>query len=117
MLSWSEMRYRTGKVLILLTIALALANARCFSHCLVQPCGEQGTASCHSHGKSTAGSCAHHHDLTAPASTSFAIGDCIFELAGATSSIGMETGLAVVDAADPSPPPLIASISSLPLRV
>jgi len=107
-----------GKVLILLTVLVALANARCFSQCLVQPCGEQGAASCHTHGKSSAANCAHHHDLTAPSSpAAVPMDDASFEIAAAPMVIPVIQSWRDVDGADPSPPPRLDSSSPLPLRV
>ena len=45
-----------GKALILLTIALTLANAQCFARCLVQPC-DTGSSPCHSQGNHKPGQC------------------------------------------------------------
>src|ERR1700685_723446 len=45
------MRCAWARVLILLSIALALGNAQCFTRCLVQPSLDNPTPPCHSHGK------------------------------------------------------------------
>jgi hypothetical protein len=54
-----------GKVLVLLFVALMLANAQCFTDCLVAHCGSKPMP-CHETGKTKADHCAHGHDLTAP---------------------------------------------------
>ena len=53
-----------GKVFVLLFVALMLANAQCFTDCLVAPCGSKPMP-CHETGKTKADHCAHGHDLTA----------------------------------------------------
>jgi hypothetical protein len=112
------MRFFAGKVLILLTIALALANARCFSRCLVQPCGQQGSMSCHSHGKSNSANCAHHHDMTAAAAGALhASGECPFVLAGTPAGIELEASQHTVAAEDPAPPWSADIAASQPLRI
>jgi len=55
------MRLALGKALILLAIGLVLANAQCFSRCLVTPC-QAGQSPCHHSGK-TAMQCSHAQDL------------------------------------------------------
>ena len=44
------MRCALARVAILLSIALALANAECFARCLAQP-SDHAAPPCHSHGK------------------------------------------------------------------
>ncbi len=44
------MRCALARVAVLLSIALALANAECFTRCLAQP-ADHAAAPCHSHGK------------------------------------------------------------------
>jgi len=44
------MRCALARVAILLSIALALANAECFTRCLAQP-ADHAAAPCHSHSK------------------------------------------------------------------
>jgi hypothetical protein len=60
MLSWRNMRWR-GRVLILLTIALAVANAQCLAYCLTQ--SDDGASHCHQDGKAKSGHCLLQHDL------------------------------------------------------
>ena len=110
------MRHAAGKVLILLTIALALANARCFAHCLVQPCGQQGAMSCHSHGKANSVNCAHHHDMTAPAASSNPAVDFVFVIPVAPADIALDVSLEAFEVVSPSPPERPGPISA-PLRV
>jgi len=57
------MRLVWGKVLIVLTLALTLANAQCFARCLVQPC-DAGTSPCHSQGNQKSGHCSYRHAIT-----------------------------------------------------
>ena len=58
-----KMRLVLGKVLILLTIALTLANAQCFARCLVAPC-DLATSPCHSNGNQKSGHCSFRHAIT-----------------------------------------------------
>ena len=112
------MRSFAGKVLILLVIAMTLANARCFSHCLVQSCGEQGSMSCHSHGKANSNSCAHHHDLTAAGAASVqAPGECLVAFTAAPVVDELQFPRRTVVEADPSPPWSSGVIATLPLRI
>lgn len=60
------MRGFAGKVLILLGIALAFGNARCFALCLADSC-DSASHHCHPAGKARRGECARQHDLRAPA--------------------------------------------------
>ncbi|HYL76244.1 MAG TPA: hypothetical protein VEU96_18685 [Bryobacteraceae bacterium] len=112
------MRSSAGKVLILLAIAMALANARCFSHCLVQPCGQQGSMPCHSHGKPDSNGCAHHHDLTAAGEASVqAPGECLVDFTAAPVVDELQVSRGTVVEADPSPPWSSGVIATLPLRI
>ena len=45
------MRCALARVAILLSIALALSNAECFTRCLAQPADHASAPPCHSHGK------------------------------------------------------------------
>ncbi|HEV2689550.1 MAG TPA: hypothetical protein VGV35_13395 [Bryobacteraceae bacterium] len=111
------MRYAAGKVLILLTIALALVNARCFSKCLVELCCQKGTMPCHSQGKSTSADCSHHHDLTAPEASASPAADAVCMLALIPVSIELEASPDAVAATSPSPPRNKLTTHLLPLRV
>jgi hypothetical protein len=53
-----KMQHRRGKLLILLTVALAIVNAQCFALCLVQ--FDAGASHCHP----KPGHCPLQHDLT-----------------------------------------------------
>src|SRR5579864_1377115 len=117
-LIWSEMRLFAGKVLILLAIAMALANARCYSHCLVQPCGEQGSMSCHSHGKANSNGCAHHHDLTAAGGASVqAPGECLVDFTAAPVVDELQVSRRTAVEAGPSPPWSSGVIATRSLRI
>jgi hypothetical protein len=56
----------TGKVLILLAIALVLINAGCFARCVVQSC-QDAPPPCHSHSKGDAKHCPQQNQMKAAA--------------------------------------------------
>src|SRR5690349_16555328 len=106
-----------GKVLILLSIALALINARCFAHCMVQPC-TSGAMHCHPEGKADSSQCSHQHNLTAAQANSPAPVDGIqVLLAGAPVLISPQIPQRPKELPDPSPPPHYAVTDPLPLRI
>jgi|SRR5579864_934264 len=61
-----------GKVLILLAIALALANAGCFARCIVQSC-EASPPPCHSHSKGDAGHCPQQNQMKTAVTSAVAL--------------------------------------------
>ena len=62
------MRFLLGKALVLLTIALAFANAQCVASCAVSV-PEPSAPPCHSQHHSNAGHCPQQHDLKPAAAT------------------------------------------------
>jgi hypothetical protein len=105
MLSWRKM----GRVLILLTLVLALANGRCFAHCVVQPCGSE-TTHCHPQGHANAGQCSHQHDMMAAG-----LADVVAP--PSSPSLQWTPSLLSPNDLDPSPPTTTNLIPPLPLRV
>jgi hypothetical protein len=100
--------------LILLTVALAMANALCFAQCLAQP--DDSSAHCHQHGPDKAGRCVQQHDLRAGSVGTIAP-DCglvaLVELPDLPILLG--SGYRV-ELLAPSPP-LSGKTTPLPLRV
>ncbi|HEY6391776.1 MAG TPA: hypothetical protein VIX89_10890 [Bryobacteraceae bacterium] len=97
------------KILIVFSIAMALANARCVAQCLVQSC-ESGGDHCHSHGKSNAGLCSHQHEMTVASVDSQTTGDAVqFLLPVASASLESQDIWFQMDVPAPSPPLLFRS--------
>src|SRR5690242_18551340 len=61
-----------GKVLVLLAITLALANAGCFARCTVQSC-ENSPPPCHSHSKGDAGHCPQQNQMKTAVTSALAL--------------------------------------------
>jgi|SRR5260370_15992921 len=103
------MRLVPGKVLILLTIALALVNVHCFAHCIVQACAS-GAMHCHPEGKPDASHCSHQHDVTTHAGL-----PCILVETATVVAVQILPG--ETEASDPSLSPLWNGAASPPLRI
>jgi len=111
-----KMRLMLGKVLILLTLALTLANAQCFARCLVQPC-DVATSPCHSSGNQKSGHCSFRHAITGASerhidltSTDFAVAE---QIRCPLILTELARGMAPLD----SSPPLLPVASAPPLRI
>src|SRR5580700_9721399 len=98
------MRCALARAFILLSIALALANAQCFTRCLVEA-ADNATPPCHSHGKTQV--LPAQHDLRPTAAPTVAL--CA--LAVSTNVIA----LPFLAAAELHPPP--PAVSAIPLSL
>jgi hypothetical protein len=104
------------KTLIVLSIAMALANARCVAQCLVQPC-ESGGDHCHSHGKSNTGLCSHQHEMTvASVDSQFRVDTVQFVLPAAAATLDPQDIWLQVEVPAASPP-LWFRATPRPLRI
>lgn len=63
---------RIGKILILLAITLALANAGCFARCVVEAC-QDSPPPCHSHDQGSTRHCPQQNQMKATAATAVAL--------------------------------------------
>lgn len=100
------MRHALARVVILLSVTLALANAQCFTRCLVQP-AEHAAPPCHSHGKVQAQT--QQHDLRQASVT---------QLFAPVAEITLHlVASSFIEFGELRPPPLAFSTIPLPLRV
>jgi hypothetical protein len=105
------------KILIVFSIAMALANARCVAQCLVQPC-ESGGDHCHSHGKSNAGLCSHQHEMTvASVDSQAAPGDAVQFILPVASAIFDSPAIRLPMDEPTASPPLSSRTTPQPLRI
>jgi hypothetical protein len=104
------------KILIVLSIAMVLANARCVAQCLVQPC-ESGGDHCHSHGKSNTGLCSHQHEMTVSSVDSQSAASAIqFVLPVTAATLDSQDIWVQMEVPVPSPP-LSPPTTLQPLRI
>jgi len=93
----------------LLSIALALANAECFTRCLAQP-ADHAAPPCHSHGKTQLGTAQQQHD--AQPSAGFTLAPAIAVATIPVSRLGERLPASTDDR-----PQLTYDTGPLPLRI
>ncbi|HTC36469.1 MAG TPA: hypothetical protein VK724_24020 [Bryobacteraceae bacterium] len=103
------MRCALARVAILLSIALALANAECFTRCLAQPV-DHAAPPCHSHSKTQLETPQQQHD--AQPSASFTLAPAVAVAAIPVSSLGEP-----LPASRDDQPQLNYDTGPLPLRI
>jgi hypothetical protein len=106
------------KILIALSIAMALGNAKCVAQCLVQPC-QSGGDHCHTQGKSDSGQCAHQHEMAVSSADSAATHNSVLLWIIPVASPSTESQLIwrQIDNLASSSPPLRAATTPQPLRI
>src|SRR5208282_1295825 len=100
------MRRALSRVVILLSVMLALANAQCFARCLVQP-ADHAAPPCHSHGKAQAPTQQHDWRQASVAQLFAPVGEITVR----------PVALTVIEPGELRPPPLVFSTIPLPLRL
>jgi hypothetical protein len=100
------MRHALARAVILLSIALTLANAECFARCLAQP--PDMAAPCHSHSKTQM--TVQQHDMQPTAATT--VGPAVSPVSIPVSQLAERVSAGAV-----VQPPLIYDTSPLPLRI
>src|ERR1700722_5529646 len=102
------MRGALARVFILLSIALALANAQCFARCLVAA-PDHATPPCHSHGHAKTQVAGPQHDIRPSAAPTVPL--------SAVAADTIVIASPVSTTAEVHPPPVTAGTASPPLRI
>jgi hypothetical protein len=103
------MRGALARVFILLSIALAIANAQCFTRCLVE-LPDNAPPPCHSHGKTQV--LPPQHDLRPTAAPTVQAAGSL-----APVPVGQFAAAPFTDIGELRPPPLAITTAPLPLRI
>jgi hypothetical protein len=114
MLSWRKMRSWWARILILLTVALAVANAQCFAQCLMQP---RGAAHCHQHGQTKFAHCSLQHELRLSSAGSVAPGAVLIALVELPDLAINPASPRSIEPLAESPPTPFNPTTPLPLRI
>ena len=107
------MRSALARVAVLLSVALALANAQCFTRCLAQP-ADHSAPPCHSHSKVQTP--APQHDLRPSAGATVQPGATLMMVTVADFGAPASVASMVAGRTELRPPPLDIA-TTIPLRI